>query len=320
MKESSGKTKKLSKGVRRARSMRNVVMMVLVCVLLLSAATYAWFTLSTSAKVANLSMTVGEETSLQIAPDLDRDGTGRAGDYGSILTFGANLGDGIDTYWLNAPLLPATMNSDGIVYKPEYDENDGTIITGFEALEKSTSTEILKDSISTTEATNDYFYYRTSFYLKTAGSENVTVELKTPTGTDMNAYTAPTNGVGTYIITETKDGMGAAAIRIKLSVGDDAIVYEPMNDIILDSNKAYESATISNTATKPSATTSTDVQKSTGEFTQHTGTLEVTPAGVRVTMEIWLEGNDPQCVNQIMGDVIKGQIAFAVQETAATNP
>ena len=72
MKESSGKTKKQSKGVKRARSMRNVVMMVLICALMLSAATYAWFTLSTSAKVANLSMTVGEETSLLIAPDLTR--------------------------------------------------------------------------------------------------------------------------------------------------------------------------------------------------------------------------------------------------------
>ena len=91
MKESSGKTKKPSKGVRRARSMRNVVMMVLVCALMLSAATYAWFTLSKNAKVANLTMQVGEETSLMIAPDTDKTGNaGKAGIYGSTLSFGEN--------------------------------------------------------------------------------------------------------------------------------------------------------------------------------------------------------------------------------------
>lgn len=309
MKESSGKTKKQSKGVRRARSMRNVVMMVLICVLMLSAATYAWFTLSTSAKVANLSMTVGEETSLLIAPDLDRGGDGKAGEYGSALSFDTDLGVGIDKYTIAAPLLPATMDTNAAVHKPNYDLEDGTIITGFTKLEDNNSYYMT----DTSEDTGAEFYcYRTTFYLKTAGSEPVTVQLKEPTGDDMDEYKEPTNGVGTYIVNSTTNGMGASAVRIRLSADNKAIIYEPLTDKHFTTGT--ESATVKQNVTVPTGIAVTDSQESTGTFSSRTGTLEISPEGTRVTMEIWLEGTDVDCVNQIMGDVIKGQIAFEVKD------
>lgn len=301
MKESSGKTKKVSKGVRRVRSVRNMVMMVLVCVLMLSAATYAWFTLSSSAKVANLTMQVGAETSLMIAPDMDKAGnTGTAGTYGSVLSFGT------DEYNIKYALQPATMDDAGKIYSPKYN-NEGNKVEGTEAI---TTENIMTDSSASD--TGKFYCYKTTFFLKTAGDKDVQVRLKAPTAT-MTAYEAPTDGVGTYVVNSTTSDLGAGAIRIKLSTDSGSIVYEPLSDYTLPTG-TYESAEDTSGAT---AITSTDKQKQTGAFDTtagEQGQFTVKTTDTRVTMEVWLEGTDSCCVNQIMADQIIGQIAFEVIE------
>lgn len=287
--------KKVSKGVRRARSMRNMIMMVLVCVLMLSAATYAWFTLSNTAKVANLTMKVGEETSLMIAPDISKSTSdGKAGTYGSVLEFGSD-------YKIKYALQPATMTDAGI-QSPVYDET-GTKVTSVAA---TTAENIMTDS-STSDA-GKFYCYKTTFFLKTAGNADVKVKLK---GSNLtNTYGEPASKDGTYIVNKTASDMGARAIRIKLSAGDTSIIYEPLKGYTLPEG-TYEKATDESGV---SVVTATNVQGTDGQFSTDTGRLTVKTTDTRVTMEVWLEGTDACCVNQIMADDILGQLAFEVVE------
>ena len=88
-----------------------------------------------------------------------------------------------------------------------------------------------------------------------------------------------------------------------------SIVYEPLSD-----------ATISGTTdsakddSEAVAITSTDKQATDGTINPRSGRLEIQTTDTKITMQVWLEGTDPQCVNQIMADQIVGQLAFEVIE------
>lgn len=310
MKESSGKTKKTSKGVKRARSMRNVVMMVLICALMLSAATYAWFTLSDTARITNLTMTVGEESSLLIAEDLQQaQAAGRPGEYKGSLVFGT---DGTNnTYELKGTLLPASLESaSGDIKKPDYNDL-GQVKTDLLEL---TSSDIMLDS----SEEGDFYCYKTTFYLKNGGSEEeIQVQLKAPTS-EISGNTKGTQAAsdGTYMINKANE-IGASAIRIRFTDEDShVIIYEPLYDT--ENTAASESAQDLNENRTVAA--STDIQKYTGAFTSNDrGKLTVTNTGTRITMEVWLEGTDDLCCNEVMADVISGQIAFEVVDTTSGN-
>ena len=310
MKESSGKTKKLSKGVRRARSMRNVVMMVLVCVLMLSAATYAWFTLSDTARITNLTMTVGEESSLLIAEDLKQaEAAGQAGEYKGSLVFGT---DGTtNVYKLKGTLLPASLESQkGDIKKPDYNDL-GQVV---EDLKELTPSDIMKDS----SAEGDFYCYKTTFYLKNGGSESeIKVQLKEPSTTIAgNEKGTQAASDGTYMVNTTNE-IGASAIRIRFTdEKGNVVIYEPLSDT--ENKAASESA--EDLKDDRTVATSTDIQKYTGEFIGDSrGKLTVTNTGTRITMEIWLEGTDELCCNEVMADKIMGQLAFEVVDTTDGN-
>lgn len=318
MKESSGKTKKLSKGVRRARSMRNVVMMVLVCVLMLSAATYAWFTLSNTAKVANMTMTVGEVTGLQIAPDYNAGGTtGSVGTYGSVLAFDQEYVDAADsskkvTYNITGDLLPATMITTSVMRKPVYAEDGtGEVI--------STSTLDQQDWMGNDGiAENTYYAYKTTFYLKALGEEEYVIKLA-----DRSAITKPgvyQNGItGTYILndktSDTDTFIGADAIRICLETNNDKIIYAA-NNVSTD-----QKGTVAPTATNylgGTLETVTNSQGTDGKFTSN-GTITLQGnEDTRVTMTIWIEGTDPDCANEMSLDNIIAQLQFVKVESPTT--
>lgn len=294
--------------------MRNVVMMVLICVLMLSAATYAWFTLSKNARVASLTMTVGQESSLMIAPDMDKaSNAGVAGTYGNVLAFGEEITEGTSktTYEIKFPLQPATVKTDNQVYSPKYDDT-GVKVTGVELV--STNDYMTDSSVN---ASTKYYCYQTTFFLKTAGTVDVQVQLQK--STLENTYTEPSEG--TYVVNTAAEKYGAAAVRISLT--DDSthtIVYEPLSKLDLDTNKQFESAT-DNRNDKADVIATTSKQLNNGAFDNDTQSvyLTVSPNGTRITMRIWLEGTDPQCVNQIMAEQLAGQIAFEVVETTSGN-
>ncbi len=316
----SQKTAKGTKTTKQLRKIRNTVMMVLICVLLLSTATYAWFSVSSTAKVTNLTMTVGSEQGLQIAPDENKSGNGTPGTYSSELEFAADENDTTSTYYIAKPLLPATMlATDSSIQKPVYTDGD---VTAVEAVE---SDEILKDG-----ETEDgkYYYYTTTFYLKTTGESNVNVKLAESSLTETyKLQNDATEITGTYILNyleNTSDAatqVGAKALRIRLvSAADDTeIIYQPLSDFTPTGQLSMATDARGNATTAGVEPTNVQLQDGTFDSAKNDGYITVTPDGTRITMEIWLEGTDDCCADEIMAQDIIGQLSFEI-DSATTTP
>ena len=54
---------------KKFENLKKLVFVCALCIIILVTATYAWFTLSNTARVTNMQLTVGDVTGLQIAPD-----------------------------------------------------------------------------------------------------------------------------------------------------------------------------------------------------------------------------------------------------------
>lgn len=306
------KETKQTKGfISKAKKLRSVVMMVLLCVLMMSAATYAWFTLSNTAKVANLTMKVGEATGLQIAKDT---GT-QPGTYGSVLTFD----DGqTPIYKITGKLLPATTTDGRVFSKPTYNDNG-------EVTRVVATTDSEKLTNATSNAEDEGYYYETTFYLKALGENGMTIQLKKgesmPT---VNPIADTTNGAtGTYVLekngsTSDKGYYGVQSIRISLSVGEgesvQTLIYEPNND----SHGSGGTLASLSSGTSIAGPTSTSIQSGNGRFTSQSQTISlVGNQDTKVTMRIWIEGTDTDCVNEISLHDIIAQLQF--EEATTTN-
>lgn len=306
-KQETRKTKSLT---QKAKKIRSVVMMTLLCVLLMSAATYAWFTLSKTAKASNLTMTVGDVTGLQISDD----NTTWSGEI--------ELGE------IKANLMPSTYVKEGTwsFYEPVY--NDAGKITGIKKLDGE-SGKITKDTPDTTKYG---YYYERTFYLQSLG-ENADVYLAKGIALDSDRIKDANSTVdGTYIeINGTKQsgdlkGLAPAAIRISFQVnGSDPVVYAPFNDVTdTGTAAAYANETTysmsTNSSKRPNivanqnssgtyGTSNSEKSEKLFTLTADTSTL--------VTMCVWIEGDDAQCVNQIQLEKLIGQLVFT-SETAST--
>lgn len=276
------KQTKKTKGQR----VRGIVMMSLICIMLLSAATYAWFTLSNTAKVANMTLTVGNVTGLQIAEDT---GSG-AGTYGASIDY---------TGKIKGKFLPATTLDGKAMLEPVY--NDEGAVSSTKAATKKL------DKNTTSDGTEGY-YYETSFYLKALGA-NASVKLKDGTGLDGTGV-ATGDEAGTYVLeSASKDHLGCAAIRISLSNSSETLVYEPNNGISVSTGTR---ATDSRTSKDPVATTS--LQKNDGSFTSQSQKLTlVANTDTKITMRMWIEGSDVQCVNEIAANELAAQLQFTTE-------
>lgn len=307
--------KKKSKSItKKAKKIRSIVMMSLLCVLMLSAATYAWFTLSNTAKVANLTMTVGDVTGLQIAPDKN----GTAGTYGSVI-------DMEDILTGEGKLLPATTKDGKIFYQPTYDDNGDVIATTVEG------EELALDSASTD--TGHYIKY--TFWLKSLG-EAAEVKLKAGTGVTDGLESGATSPTGTYVLsTNVTDNIpGSAAVRMSFVLDDGSVaVYEPNNDITNKVDEGTETRAKDNRTSDKTAVGTTISQTKTGVIEQNTsGAYESVVSleagvGKKIILYIWIEGTDNQCSNEIASSgtdlkEIKAQLQFTTDadpNTTTTN-
>lgn len=299
MEKREQETKQTKNVAQKAKKIRSIVMLSLLCILLLSAATYAWFTLSNTAKVSNLTMKVGDVTGLQIAPS---DENGNAGTYGAVLDM-TNILKG------EGKLLPATTTDGRNFKKPDYDDNG--------AVSGITPTTDGLPLVST--ASDKGYFVKYDFYLKSLG-ETVNVKLKK--GTNITNGLVPTGGdqAGTYVLSESAtDGIiGSASIRISFVPDGSATaaVYEPNYDIA--DYKVQGSASRATDNSGATAVISTIRQKKTGEIADTDGTIVSLTAGEakKISMYIWIEGTDDQCSNEIALKKIKAQLQF----TTDANP
>lgn len=325
MEKEKNEKKKIKSITKKAKKIRSIVMMSLLCVLMLSAATYAWFTLSDTAKVSNLTMTVGDVTGLQIAvdyaaiPNSNKTGHGK---YGNELKFGAEDTEA-ETYGITGTLLPATLISGGTaIQKPEYaDDGSGSVI-GLDDVITNNDEEVLKNG---NDSSKTGYYYETTFYM--LAGENLDVRLKAATGLDEDGI-FDNDETGTYVLNKTKDDtnylthIGAKAVRIRLIAVDTdnsnnscgTIIYRPNSDLEAGEN-TYTTAkdTRSNWTTEEP----TDVQSKNGVFSKQGKIALVKDHDTKITMQIWIEGTDDFCGNEIKLEDIVAQLQF---EEATTTP
>lgn len=325
-KQESKKTKSLT---QKAKKIRSVVMMTLLCVLLMSAATYAWFTLSNTAKATNLTMTVGDTTGLQIAEDNNNN----AGSFGSSIQFN----------FINGKLLPATTTNGYSFFKPStYDESGA--VTAVEAVGEGeylngTTSDIQENASTSTpdSSAKEGYYIQYKFWLKSLGKEGTTTDIKlaSGTGSEDGVYVEANKGnySGTYLLSKSTDSTikipGSAAVRMSFTTTSESTtktesVYEPNSNI---TNGGY-TVTKGTDFAENKLDNSTYPVKSTikrnadGTVISDSDNKVITLKAnepTQITLYIWIEGTDNQCVNQISAKDIIGQLEFIKPETTVGN-
>lgn len=292
MEKREQETKQTKNVAQKAKKIRSIVMLSLLCMLLLSAATYAWFTLSNTAKVSNLTMTVGDVTGLQVADYADTDVSEPAADWGSSTS----------PVKFNGTLLPATMKTDDTkIYKPHYSE-EGSV----DNVEDAESNTLTKNSNSTDTG----YYVEYNFWIRALGKAGDKTTVKLDAGSGTNNGINSSSAKGTYSLSSEKgsgDILPSAAVRIGLFKDSNVKVFEPNSDFRKDANnKATDSRG------DKEAKASDIKQNVDGTFSTEDTTVfsldNNTPT--KITLKIWLEGTDAQCGNEIAAKDIISQLKF----------
>lgn len=283
---------------KRWKDIRNAFVMFCVMVAMLSTATYAWFTLTDSPTVTSLQMTAATKGGLKISKTV-------GGPWESAI----DLSDKTTVDGKPFKLIPVSPSGAGFS-EPVY---TGSNVTALNSKVLTTDDE-LKGVVAKYE-----------YYLKADdGTVGVGIIAGDPgqTGT-MGVTGGVANLAGSLVRQRTgQDGDTATmnaerAIRIGFVVDgtSDMIIYEPNNGTGNTGTKAGNSVT---------GPTSKVISNASGQIT--TGgsgntsvkLFEVSDAGKKVTMYIWIEGTDDDCVDQIQTDGIEAQIQFTVVDGGTT--
>lgn len=271
------------------KKFKMALIMSLLCVVMLSGATYAWFTISNTAKVNNLEITVISEGKLLIGADANVIRDNKSEHSLKISTQKA------------LKLYPCTTTTDGkVMRKPIYTASD--VVTG-------------TDSIATTGspvAERERFYYEETIWL----GINEAAEVN-------NKYAITlakkNNNIGSYVNVK---GTGAShpeyCIRISFTINqgtadEKTVIYEPNADVHITGTKATDNSN--------AGCTNTFKQNNAGTFINQSGTVYYTGDSSElfeitanqptpVVVRIWFEGTDTDCVNEIQNGSIEGMFTF----------
>lgn len=281
---------------KKWREIRSAVTMMCVMAAMLSSATFAWFTLTSSPTVSGMQMTAATESGLLVSAT------------------------GTENSWFNAIALTESTESKQL--KPVTPTTSGfcpPVYTGGTVTSLDTALDMA--------ATEGYVAVY-EFWMKPEGGTAVNVGLiggaNTQTDLSVNADHVAASS-GTVVIEDggSGDKNGAFAVRIGLLPENsniaDMIVIEPNSDgdFTTDGTAA---PTVKDVTDTIAADFASDVKIKTNgdiEGTDPAGkisskVLEVPAAGTKVTVYIWLEGTDKHCVNEIMADKLKAQLQFTV--------
>lgn len=303
----SKETKKTrrKKSQRKAQQIKLAVIMIMVSVLVLSASTFAWYKLNNIAKIKDMQFTADTLGSLLIAEEnVDTE-------YSDTLDLKMSQAD-------KKYLIPVTVknsievsNGNVTFYSPNYD-NTGANVESVSA--------IAVDDV-------EGYVYKKVFYLKTEDTgKNKTYTLKLDEG-----VISDTGNSGTYVIDTSNvanNPTAANAVRICFICEDtDANtsnslnnkIYEPNNGVANSGNDAGTSGDVESAY----GLYKTIKQNSTGKFivpsadstTDDNAVLGTLIEGepVKVTMYVWIEGNDDDCKSEIALNTIAGQIQFIAE-------
>jgi len=281
------------------KEIRSALVMVLVMVSMLSTATYAWFSLTTSPTVTGLQMTAATTSGLKISED------GIENSYVDAIDISTT-----QSIEGNKVLTPVSLEDDtkAEFYEPVYAGNE---VTGL-------ATNPLAD-----DALSGYVAKYTYYLKSEEASTNVgilTVAPSAQTGT-MGVDNGQANIPGTFVRAKDPLDTNSAinAVRVGFLVDNTFVIYEPNNETednegtkavnSIASSNWPESTVISGTDNKITK----GFKNATGDYSSDT-LFQVTSSGTKVVMYIWIEGTDDDCVNEIKADEIEAQIQFTIVE------
>lgn len=277
------------------KKVKAMIVTMMLCVLMLSVTTYAWFKLTNSPSVSKLSLKAGTVGTLQISKNANN-----------------GFSDTIDLTALvpeNACLRPLTTVNGKNFYKPIY-SNQGKV----NGVEANSLTQAQMTAIANKSEKDGGYLVQVEFYLKASTSENKNIGIKLA-GTGVEGA-AP--GDHTKVENSTNADTAAAAIRVSFEANNQVAVFEPNADEVLTRDGEQYAMngwsalkTIQqgkNYKFKRAGGNAYDQSVSDELFTIPTN------QPVKVTMRIWIEGADPDCVNDITGNVLSTQIKFISQD------
>lgn len=268
---------------KQKKRFKTALIMSLVCVVLLSGATYAWFTIANKATVNRLALQVVSDGRLYIADTREN------------ITKKQSALDLTDS--LNKVLYPCTTEDGKTMYKPVYSDNNH--VTGSKLVEAGEKTA---------------YYYETDLWLmveetlaENAANNYYDITLGKAGGADGTTIDAVSGSHPEY------------CMRISFECGDTVAVYEPHSDEHLTGVQGVDYAF--NTLPGLSSSVPVHKQLSTGRFGGETGTVYYegdssalfTIKGnepTKVTVKIWFEGTDNDCMNEIQAEKIEGMLKF----------
>lgn len=300
-----------SKKQVRARGIFLYLIMLLILLSMVTMATYTWFSLSHTPQVSDLGLYVNSPTGLELSVDP------LAEEWKLQLDFN-------DLVEEASPLRPITWSqNDGRFYAAVYTA-DGRL---------SDRWEPLSDERNANKDNYDGYYVTGTFYARTG--QKTTVSLSPAVEVEEGLQGSGTYVIGTPIwngeqILHNNGGNGAeTAVRIGLKIEKTDLqgnltdtpaefyIYEPNSDVHVDGTAGYiPTGSIDLTQTLVAQdrlilqthsrwTEAYPVQKDAvihtmGEFTTDTELFTITPDELaRVTVYVWLEGQDVDCTNQI---------------------
>lgn len=285
--------KKTSADRERRKKLTNAILMAFVCIMMMSGATYAWFTMSNTAKVTSMKLNVAAEGTLYIYTD-DTVATKKVSE--------------VD--WPNmstAQTLYPCTTAEGInMLKPIYGSEKE--VTGTQTV---------------TDAEKELYCLQQDFYLY---MDEGTVA--TPKTYNVSLVQNDVSNTGTYFSSSAATPKPEYCVRMSFEVnGQTLTVYEPNSDATnggtVETNFATNSCGVTPVA-------STHQQNAAGTFISTTGNAaDKAPVtgdsdklftitgnqATKVTVRVWFEGTDNDCQNSINTKDITGQLKFVANKT-----
>ena len=263
------------------------LVVALVGVALTSTVAYAWFSLTNAPSVHNLTLRAGTSGSLMISNERD---TG----YSDSITL--DLSE-------DCCLRPITTNNGVSFYKPIYGAN-GVVHS---VTSTAVSDEEMAGMINATEEDGGWLIKKT-FYLKSTVTDLETIDIRL-------MAPIPNREEGTVIKNATEDTNGAEAIRMSFTYNGTTEVVEPNADAKTDEQDVNQAFMPGWKDMKVIKQGSNSYFSNNNGATYTEGESEVmfripTNQPAEITMYIWLEGADKDCVNAIMGSEIDVQLRF----------
>lgn len=316
---------------KKWKDIRSAIVMMCVMLAMLSSATFAWFSLTSNPVVNGLQMTAASSEGLKISKN-------NTTWFNAIDMNELNTDDGIAALETFTGMYPATLTtktlytaetataanaSSDLVGKPQFlaPKYTGFTVDGTTVIKDKT--ELAKYVASCT------YYLKNENSSGTASIGIITADQESIDSSNIGVTDGNPNVEGSFVklITDGdgndanagNDHSAVEAIRIALVIDNSkVVVYEPNSGTTLKSTSTYAINGLGDTNVTPDVVslyedgTIADGDDDATNNVKVSGELFTINANssVQVDMYVWFEGQDDQCVDQIMKDLIEVQLQF----------